>query len=176
MPSGTFPGIAGLPNEQIGYMASEEYASKINTAHTPTGYHHKAHSNHSQPHVESPLRKASFPVETEGKNTFDRSILQNKTDRESTDNALESETEDEKYHVDPPAHRNHKITGNGYDPPTEDLGPEGGNTESRGGFIEETGYGVSHETCSAHICKHRITSFGTFSRIICSYYSSRKVH
>lgn len=139
---GTSPGISGLPNEQIGYLASEEYASKINTAHAPTGYHHKAHSNHSQPHVESPLRKASFPVDVEGKETFEKSHSRNKANRDSTENALESETEDEKYHVGPPAHRKDKITGNGYDPPTEDLGPEGGNTENQGGFIEEIGYGV----------------------------------
>ena len=38
--------------------------------------------------------------------------------------------------------RNNKYTGNGYDPPTQDLGPEGGNTAALGGYLEETGYGV----------------------------------
>ncbi len=140
MDPGTSPAIAGLPNEQIGYMASEEYASRLNAPHSATGYHNKAHSNHSQPHVESPLRKASFPVDTEGKDIFDKSGHRGMKLRQSADNALESETEDEGVHVPAPAHRKDKFTGNGYDPPTEDLGPEGGNTEAQGGWIEETGY------------------------------------
>jgi hypothetical protein len=45
-------------------------------------------------------------------------------------------------HVDPPSHRASKIGGGGYDPPTEDLGPEGGNTEEEGGWVSERGYGV----------------------------------
>ena len=60
----------------------------------------------------------------------------------STENALESETEDDDVYVPPPTVRKSKIHGNGYDPPTENLGPTGGNTGQRGGFIEETGYGV----------------------------------
>jgi hypothetical protein len=56
---------------------------------------------------------------------------------------MESEAEDDDViHVDAPDYRRSKYTGNGYDPPTEDLGPHGGNTESEGGYIEETGYGV----------------------------------
>ena len=137
--SGTSPGIPGLPNEQIGYMASEEYISRLNTPHSAIGFHHKAHSNHSQPHIESPLRKASFPVDTEGKDVFERSAHSNRQSSRSAENALESETEDEGVHVPTPAHRKDKLTGNGYDPPTEDLGPEGGNTEAQGGWIEETG-------------------------------------
>ncbi|KAL8665106.1 MAG: hypothetical protein Q9202_002506 [Teloschistes flavicans] len=57
--------------------------------------------------------------------------------------AVDSETEDDYVlHIDAPAVRKDKIGGNGYDPPTEDLGPHGGNTEALGGYIEEKGYGV----------------------------------
>ncbi len=133
--------VAGLPNEQIGYMASEEYVSRINTPQSAT-YHNKAHSNHSQTHVDSPLRKTSFPVDVEGKEGFDKSNHRHSFARPSSEYALESETEDDDIHIPPPAVRRDKIGGNGYNPPTEDLGPHGGNTEAEGGWIDETGYGV----------------------------------
>ena len=141
--SGTSAGVPGLPNEQFGYMASEEYVSRLNSPPQSATYLNKAHSNHSQPHVESPLRKASFPVDAEGKEAFNRSAELSASARAgSSDNALESETEDESVHVKAPAVRKDKITGNGYDPPTQDLGPRGGNSEAQGGWIDETGYGV----------------------------------
>ena len=130
-----------MPNEQIGYIASEEYTSRI---HSPTfgTYHSKAHSNHSQTHVESPLRKASFPIDLESKDAFEKPKEPNHSSRSHSEYALESETEDDEVHVAAPAVRLSKYTGNGYDPPTEDLGPRGGNTDAEGGWIEETGYGV----------------------------------
>ena len=133
-----------MPNEQIGYIASEEYASRISTPRLPTSsYHKKAHSNHSQSHVESPLRKASFPVDVSGADELLNGKGVYHGQRRFSEQALESETEDEDViHVDPPEIRTSKFTGNGYDPPTEDLGPHGGNTESQGGWIEERGYGV----------------------------------
>ena len=141
--SGTSAGVPGLPNEQFGYMASEEYVSRLNSPPQSATYLNKAHSNHSQPHVESPLRKASFPVDAEGKDAFNRSAELSASARAgSSDHALESETEDESVHVKAPTVRKDKITGNGYDPPTQDLGPHGGNTEAQGGWIDETGYGV----------------------------------
>ena len=133
--------MEGLPNEQIGYLASEEYASRLNSPSSVT-YHHKAHSNHSQSHVESPLRKASFPVDVDSKAVFERSKEPQGSARSHSESALESETEDDEIHVDAPAIRTSKYTGNGYDPPTEDLGPHGGNTDAEGGWIQETGYGV----------------------------------
>ena len=45
-------------------------------------------------------------------------------------------------HIDPPAHPRNKVHGGGYDPPTEDLGPEGGNTDEKGGWVTERGYGM----------------------------------
>ena len=42
-------------------------------------------------------------------------------------------------HIDPPAHRSKKVDG-----PTnsEDLGPEGGNSDEKGGWVTERGYGT----------------------------------
>ncbi|KAL9602340.1 MAG: hypothetical protein Q9219_001906 [cf. Caloplaca sp. 3 TL-2023] len=137
---GTSPNVVGLPNEQIGYMATEEYTSRMNTPHSAT-FGHKAASNHSQTNISSPLRKSSFPADMESKEGFqdarDKAGLSH-----SIAQALESETEDEAIHIDAPTVRKSKIGGNGYDPPTEDLGPHGGNTEAEGGWIDETGYGV----------------------------------
>lgn len=45
-------------------------------------------------------------------------------------------------HVDSQARLTGKYTGGGYDPPTENLGPDGGNTSERGGWIHEKGDGV----------------------------------
>lgn len=45
-------------------------------------------------------------------------------------------------HIDPPAHSRGKVHGGGYDPPTEDLGPKGGNTDEKGGWVTERGYGT----------------------------------
>ena len=66
------------------------------------------------------------------------------TKRRSHEVALESETEteDEGIRIGSPAYRTSKYTGGGYDPPTVDLGPRGGNTEAEGGVLEERGYGV----------------------------------
>ena len=125
-------------------MASEEYASRLNPPRPHSaGHHHKSHSNQSHPTVESPLRKTSFPVDARAKEDFEQSRDYHTAQRRASDNVLESETEDDDViHVDPPALHLSKYDGNGYDPPTEDLGPHGGNTESEGGWIEERGYGV----------------------------------
>lgn len=109
-------------------MASEEYTSRINSPKPrPASLSgiSKRRSSGTHPAVESPLKKESFL----GKE------LEN-------DNALESEVEGEVIHIDPPAHRASKIGGGGYDPPTEDLGPKGGNTEEEGGWIVENGEGM----------------------------------
>ena len=138
-PPGNAQANAGLPNEQIGYQASEQYASRLNTPHSAT--FKTLHSNSSQPHVESPLRKASFPVDADAHPAIYKTRSHEASGR-SSENALESETEDDDVYVAPPTVRKSKIHGNGYDPPTENLGPTGGNTEAKGGYVDETGYGV----------------------------------
>jgi len=106
-------------------MASEAYTSRMNSP-KPLSSLSKRPSSGAPPAVESPLRKESFTQ---------KELAQN-------DNALESEAEDEVIHIDPPAHRHSKIHGGGYDPPTVDLGPEGGNTAERGGWVVEDGDGI----------------------------------
>jgi hypothetical protein len=106
-------------------MASEAYTSRMNSP-KPLSSLSKRPSSGAPPAVESPLRKESFTQ---------KELIQN-------DNALESEAEDEVIHIDPPAHRHSKIHGGGYDPPTVDLGPEGGNTAERGGWVVENGDGM----------------------------------
>lgn len=96
----------------------------------PSSFHGKRLSSGNQPAIASPLRKASVP----GQENY--SLKQ-----QFEDQALESDAEDV-IHVDPPAHRTSKVGGGGYDPPTEDFGPEGGNTEQEGGWVVENGYGV----------------------------------
>ncbi|KAK3076929.1 hypothetical protein LTS18_011620, partial [Coniosporium uncinatum] len=99
----------------------------------------KPRTGSSQTHAESPLRKTSFPAED-----LQRGLAASKAGGKH-DHALESEAEDDDdatVHIDPPTSRSSKIGGGGYDPPTEDLGPRGGNTEQEGGFITEEGYGA----------------------------------
>ncbi|CAG8011681.1 unnamed protein product [Penicillium salamii] len=53
---GTSPGVVGTPDEEVGYMASDEYIHRI--ASPPPDARHE-----SQPTIESPLRQMSFPSE-----------------------------------------------------------------------------------------------------------------
>lgn len=124
-------------------MASEEYASRLSSPRPHSGiYHGKAHSNHSQTHIESPLRKQSFPVDS-GQDDLNKSRETHSGLKAPSEHALESENEDDDViHVAAPDVRTSKYLGNGYDPPAEDLGPRGGNTDGEGGWIEEKGYGV----------------------------------
>ncbi|PVI04830.1 hypothetical protein DM02DRAFT_496446, partial [Periconia macrospinosa] len=120
---GTSRDAIGTPDEQIGYIASEEYASRMASPRPVSGRPSSIHK--SQPSIESPLRHAKFP---------DDVLTKQKTN--------ESEAEEDVIHIDPPSRRTSKIHGGGYDPPTEDLGPQGGNTEEEGGWVTERGYGT----------------------------------
>ncbi|KEQ65706.1 uncharacterized protein M437DRAFT_41245, partial [Aureobasidium melanogenum CBS 110374] len=122
---GTSPAAIGTPDESIGFMASEAYTSRMNSP-KPLSSLGRRPSSSAQPTVESPLKKESFNL---------NEISQN-------DKAQEGEVEGEVIHIDPPAHRHSKIHGGGYDPPTVDLGPEGGNTLERGGWVIENGDGI----------------------------------
>ena len=53
---------------------------------------------------------------------------------------MESETDDDAVHLNQPSQRWTKVGGGTKD--RVDLGPEGGNTDQKGGWIDETGYGV----------------------------------
>ncbi|CAN9315938.1 unnamed protein product [Alternaria alternata] len=109
---GTSRDAVSTPDEQIGYRATEEYASRM-----------------ASPRPQSSGRPASI------KGGYVDSPLRNEAGQEVNDKG-------EVIHIDPPAHRASKVHGGGYDPPTEDLGPEGGNTSEKGGWVTERGYGT----------------------------------
>ncbi|KAH3994639.1 hypothetical protein HBI56_159450 [Parastagonospora nodorum] len=114
---GTSREAVSTPDEQIGYIATEQYASRYTTPRPQSSG--RPASIKAGVHVDSPLRQEAEPVQ----------------EQQLDDNG-------EVYHIDPPAHRGSKIHGGGYDPPTEDLGPQGGNTAEEGGWVTERGYGM----------------------------------
>ena len=129
------PDSPGLPKEELGYMASEEYAARLNSPLYKT-----LHSNHSLPHVESPLRKSSFPVDGETGYGLEKKESQTSS-RVSSENALESETESDEGPLAAPAYRkSSRIDRNGYDGVTE--GTRGRRMQSEGDFFEDRGYAV----------------------------------
>lgn len=127
----------GTPTEQIGFQASEEYASRMSSPRPQSGLH-LTQSNTTDTHVDSPLRKESFPAEASGKSEFEKTL--SKDLRAPSGGALESETDDDDViHVDPPSHRVSKIYGGaGHMDSTEDLGP--GSVDN--GIHDEHGYGA----------------------------------
>ncbi|OCL13191.1 hypothetical protein AOQ84DRAFT_359982, partial [Glonium stellatum] len=143
---GTSREAIGTPDEQIGYIASEEYASRMASprpgSDRPPSIHNKDRTSSS--HTDSPLRKMSLPI--------------NQADGEGTpkvaasEHALESEAEEDVIHIDPPSHRASKV-GGGYDPPKEDLRSEGGNAEEEGGRIAEHSYSAPI-LASDEVAKH----------------------
>ena len=121
------------PDEQIGYMASEQYAA-------PPNYLSKMHSNSSQPHVESPLRKASLPTDDQGREEFKASKKSSSVQSgKSGDDAIE---EDENVHVAPGRHYN-KITGGEETMhETEEARPYIRERSSNSALADEHGYSV----------------------------------
>lgn len=125
----------GLPKEELGYMASEEYAARFASPLYKT-----LHSNHSLPHVESPLRKSSFPVDGESGYRLEKKESRTSS-RFSSDDALESETEDDEGPLAASSYRKSRgIDENDYDGVTE--GSRGHRTQSEGDFSEDRGYAV----------------------------------
>ncbi|KAG0649783.1 hypothetical protein D0Z07_3517 [Hyphodiscus hymeniophilus] len=119
-------GVVGTPSEQIGFQAAEEYASRISSPRPQSSYN-PAHSNVSDTHVDSPLRKQSFPADVSDKHEFESTLSRtlSRSLHAPSDVALsESEMEDEDtIHVDAPEHRINKIYGSaGRFESTESLG------------------------------------------------------
>ena len=112
------PSASGLPKDEIGWKASEEYASRLNTPLSGS-FHKPLHSNHSQPHVESPLRKASFPIDENANSGLEKQLSHS---RFSSEQALESETEDDESQTAPSIARSTKAPSSGYSVSAEDLG------------------------------------------------------
>lgn len=139
IPSGTNDGVMSYPDEQIGYLVSDQYSSRIASPAQGGNYLHKLHSNSSQPSIESPLRKTSFPTDAFQKSEFDRS----KDSVSGRSEAIDSEAEDDVIRVDDPTHRYNKVTGGEETMnEVEDLGPNRGNTPGQDVHFDENGYGV----------------------------------
>ena len=134
--------VMGTPSEQIGFQASQEYASRMSSPRPHSSGYHVAHSNTSQTHVDSPLRKESSASETAGRAEFEKTL--SRSLHAPSDTALESEMEDEDtIHVDEPGRRINKIYGGaGLLESTEDLGPHTGNGGEEDGIHDELGYGA----------------------------------
>jgi Altered inheritance of mitochondria protein 21 len=128
----------GTPTEQIGFQASEEYTSRMSSPRPQSSALHLTQSNTSDTHVESPLRKESFPTDAPGKTEFEKTL--SRSLHAPSDTALESEIEDDDViHVDPPSRRISKVYGGaGTLDSTEDLGPGA----EDGGIHDELGYGA----------------------------------
>jgi hypothetical protein len=112
----------GTPSEQIGFQASEEYASRMSSPQTRpvSAVYPHGHQNSSQTHVDSPLRKASVPGDFEGGNASSLGMSL----RAPSELALASEAEDEDViHVDPMRHVSKIHGGAGRLDSTEDLRP-----------------------------------------------------
>ena len=84
------------PDEQIGYQVTEQADQSLNGP----SYLTKMHSNLSQPAIESPLRKTSFPADDVEKPSLGRG--QTSSDIESENDVV---------HIDEPKKKYNKITG-----------------------------------------------------------------
>lgn len=140
---GTSPAVMGTPTEQVGYVASEEYISRMSSPRPASlaVQHSKAPSNASDTPLKSPLRKESLMSIEQNADTIGSG---SHSPQQATETAIESEAEDDDVvHVDEPARRISKIYGGAkHADSAENLGPTGGNTSTGGGFIVESGYGV----------------------------------
>ena len=119
--------MIGVPTQEIAWGATEEYTSRVSPRPSPAPLteRKKRPSSGAQPAVESPLRKASFPF----------------NDGMQSDDAVAMD-DGGVIHIDPAERRTSKITGGGAVDDTLDLGPQGGNTEEKGGWFEERGEGT----------------------------------
>ncbi|KAL1610359.1 hypothetical protein SLS60_002025 [Paraconiothyrium brasiliense] len=123
---GTSRDAVSTPDEQIGYMASEEYASRMASPRPKSsGRPGSISEKGAAPVAESPLRQTNFPADVLTKQT-----------------TQDSEAEKDVIHIDHPNRRESKVHGGGYDPPTHDLGRKAGNTDEEGGWVSERGYGT----------------------------------
>ncbi|KAI9670812.1 MAG: hypothetical protein M1829_004701 [Trizodia sp. TS-e1964] len=130
--TGTTPEITSTPNEQIGYIASEEYTSRMASPRPHSSNQQKAHSNSSHTPVESSLRNTSFPVQ-DGNNSGNT---------KSAENTTPASSEDDVIHVDPSFQRIDKVTGQGVNSLDEDSGLQSRNSTDEATWIDEQGYGV----------------------------------
>jgi hypothetical protein len=125
---GTSRDVVSTPDEQIGYLATDQYASRITSPKPASGRPPSiSKGKGGSVSIESPLHQSSFPAGT----------LQDKDSPE-----IVSDAEENIIHINPPSRRQSKIHGGSVEDPKMDLGPHAGNTEEEGGWIVEHGYGA----------------------------------
>ncbi|KAJ5095457.1 hypothetical protein NUU61_004813 [Penicillium alfredii] len=108
---GTSPAMTGTPEEEVGYLASDEYMHRM-VSPPPDGHHT------SQPAVESPLRQMSFPAsEIQPKDAPGSSLRHGRT-------SSHGHHEGEVIHVDDPIHHLHHPDGFTPTPALEEHTPE----------------------------------------------------
>jgi hypothetical protein len=137
--TGTSPAVMSTPTEDVGFLASEEYTSRISSPHPQSAeHHHKTPSNHSQTHVDSPLSRESIPTEATAKSD----LLGAQIPSPGVENVLESEVEDDDIvHIDPQERRTSTVYGlAGQMESTESLGRHGGTPGEGDEFFNEHGY------------------------------------
>lgn len=129
----TNPAVIGTPAEEVGYIASEEFASRMASPRPASAQANKERRPSSQVYAESPLRKMSFPV-----NEVPAVLKVG----HGHDNAVDSEAEHDEdvIHVDPLSRTASRMEGAGYNEPTAELGPERATTEDEGDMLAENGY------------------------------------
>ena len=130
--------MISTPSEAMGYQASADYSSRLNSPQPIPISPPKSRLSRpgSQSYAESPLRQ-SFSAH----------------DSSRAGQLHESEALEDSYHMRPPPRQRDKYGGAGYDPPTQDLGPHGGNAEEEGGWVHEQGEGTPI-LASDEIAKH----------------------
>lgn len=101
------------PTEQIGFQASEEYASRMSSPRPQSSGQQSAgfnlsHSNTSQTHEDSPLRKESFPLDGSTKDEFEGALSKSLS---GNGQAYESDADaDDTIHVGSPSRRSSRST------------------------------------------------------------------
>jgi len=115
--------VTGTPAEEVGYIASEEYASRM-ASPRPASTQPKERRLSGQVHAESPLRRMSFPV------------IEVPTSKQGHDHAVDSEAEHEDIiHVDPISRTASRVNEQ-----AEDLDAHGTQTEHEDDLAGENGY------------------------------------
>jgi hypothetical protein len=130
----------GTPTEQIGFIATEEYTSRMSSPRLQSATLYKTESNTSDNHLDSPLRKESFPADVMGKTNFEQTLGRSIYGR--SDAAVESEYEDDDVvHVDDPNRRpSSRMYAGSAQESTDDLGAYGSNAGDDEPYAEEHGY------------------------------------
>lgn len=123
---GTTTNVAGLPDEQIGYLATEEYASRINSR-PGSSFANPAFSNAASNKIDSSLKATDLADDEAGSET-------------TNDLSRTTTTDSEIIHVEAPEHYWKTVTGERVATPPFELGTHGGNISELGGLADEKGY------------------------------------